>query len=54
MAAGKVITGYSLPYVAKYSATGCNVTYSGGMRLSLIHIYYAGARRLGGCVQSDD
>lgn len=34
MVAGKVITGYSLPYVAKYSATGGNVTYSGGMRLA--------------------
>lgn len=33
-AAGKVITGYSLPYVAKYSATGGTVTYSGGMRLA--------------------
>lgn len=33
-ATGKVITGYSLPYVAKYSATGGTVTYSNGMRLA--------------------
>ena len=33
-AAGKVITGYSKPYVAKYSATGGTVTYSGGMVLA--------------------
>lgn len=33
-AAGKVITGYSLPYVAKYSAAGGVVTYSDGMRLA--------------------
>ncbi len=31
MAAGRIITGYSLPYVAKYDAT--NDTYSDGMRL---------------------
>lgn len=34
MAAGKVITGYSKPYVAKYSAAGGTVTYSGGMQLA--------------------
>ena len=34
MAAGKVCTGFSLPYVAKYSATGGVVTYSEGMRLA--------------------
>lgn len=28
MAAGKVITGYSHPYVAKYSAAGTTITYS--------------------------
>ena len=33
-AAGKVITGYSKPYVAKYSATGGTVTYSEGMPLA--------------------
>lgn len=34
MEAGKVCTGFSLPYVAKYSETGGTVTYSGGMRLA--------------------
>lgn len=34
MANGKVITGYSKPYVALYSSTGGNVTYSGGMPLA--------------------
>ena len=34
MAAGKVCTGFSLPYVAKYSATGSTVTYSNGMKLA--------------------
>ncbi len=34
MAAGKVKTGYSLPYVAKYAATGGTVSYSDGMRLA--------------------
>ena len=33
-AAGKVITGFSSPYVAKYSASGGIVTYSDGMRLA--------------------
>ena len=28
-----VTTGFSLPYVAKYSATGQTVTYSGGMKM---------------------
>lgn len=34
MAAGKVITGFSLPYVAKYAESAGNVTYSGGMKLA--------------------
>lgn len=34
MAAGKVCTGFSMPYVAKYSATGGTVTYSEAMRLA--------------------
>lgn len=34
MAAGKVLTGFSLPYVALYSATGGTVTYSSGQRLA--------------------
>ena len=33
-AVGKVKTGYSLPYVAKYSESGGSVTYTGGMRLA--------------------
>lgn len=33
-AAGKVITGFSSPYVAKYSVSGETVTYSDGMRLA--------------------
>lgn len=33
-AAGKVITGFSKPYVALYSATGGTVTYTGGMALA--------------------
>ncbi len=33
-ATGKVITGYSKPYVAKYGASGGTVTYTGGMRLA--------------------
>lgn len=33
-AAGKICTGFSNPFVAKYSATGGTVTYSGGMRLA--------------------
>lgn len=33
-AAGKVITGFSAPFVAKYAATGTAVTYSGGIRLA--------------------
>lgn len=34
MAVGKVCTGFSLPYVARYTATGGAVTYSDGMRLA--------------------
>lgn len=34
MEAGKVCTGFSMPYVAKYSATGGTVTYSEAMRLA--------------------
>ena len=34
MAAGKVCTGFSLPYVAMYSANGGVVTYSEGMKLA--------------------
>lgn len=34
MANGKVITGYSKPYVALYSATGGTITYSSGMPLA--------------------
>jgi len=34
MAAGKVITGFSLPYVAKYGITEGAITYSDGMRLA--------------------
>lgn len=34
MANGRVITGYSLPYVAKYTNTGGTVTYSEGMALA--------------------
>lgn len=34
MAAGKVITGFSKPYVAEYSASGGTVTYSKGMELA--------------------
>ncbi len=33
-AAGKVCTGFSLPYVAKYSATGGTITYSSGQKLA--------------------
>lgn len=33
-AVGKVATGFSLPYVARYSATGGEITFSGGMRLA--------------------
>ena len=33
MAAGRVLTGFSLPYVAKYAASGETVTYSNGMTL---------------------
>ncbi len=33
-AAGKVCTGFSMPYVAKYSNVGSVVTYSGGMQLA--------------------
>lgn len=34
MAAGRVLTGFSLPYVAKYTATGTTITYSQGQRLA--------------------
>lgn len=34
MAAGKVMTGFSLPYVALYEASGTNVTHSRGQRLA--------------------
>lgn len=34
MAAGRVMTGFSLPYVALYSASGNTVTYSSGQRLA--------------------
>ena len=33
-AAGRVRTGFSLPYVAKYTASGNSVTYSQGQRLA--------------------
>lgn len=34
MAAGRILTGFSLPYVAKYAAAGNTVTYSNGQRLA--------------------
>ena len=34
MAAGRVLTGFSLPYVAKYTAAGNTVTYSQGQKLA--------------------
>lgn len=34
MAAGRILTGFSLPYVAKYTAAGNTVTYSNGQRLA--------------------
>lgn len=34
MAAGRVCTGFSLPYVAKYSASGGTVTYTGARQLA--------------------
>lgn len=34
MANGRVITGFSKPYVALYSATGTTVTYTGGIPLA--------------------
>lgn len=34
MAAGRVTTGFSLPYVAKYAASGSTVTYSSGQKLA--------------------
>jgi phi13 family phage major tail protein len=34
MASGRVCTGFSLPYVATYSATGGAVTYSSGQKLA--------------------
>ena len=33
-AAGKVCTGFSLPYVARYNYTGGAVSYTGGMKLA--------------------
>ena len=33
-AAGRVCTGFSLPYVAKYSATGGTVSYASGQKLA--------------------
>jgi len=33
-AAGKVLTGFSLPYVAKYGATGGTVSYTSGQKLA--------------------
>lgn len=33
-AAGKVCTGFSLPYVAKYASSGVSVTYSEGRKLA--------------------
>ena len=34
MAAGRVLTGFSLPYVAKYAHSGTTVTYSSGQKLA--------------------
>ncbi len=34
MAAGKVCTGFSKPYVALYSVTGSTISYSGGQQLA--------------------
>ena len=34
MAAGKVLTGFSLPYVAVYANSGTTVTYSNGQKLA--------------------
>lgn len=34
MAAGRVCTGFSLPYVAKYAASGGTITYSDGQKLA--------------------
>lgn len=34
MAAGRVTTGFSKPYVAKYSANGSTITYTGGQLLA--------------------
>lgn len=34
MAAGKIMTGFSLPYVALYANAGTTVTYSSGQRLA--------------------
>lgn len=33
-AAGRVVTGFSKPYVAKYNVSGSTVTYSDGMKLA--------------------
>lgn len=33
-AAGRVVTGFSKPYVAKYNASGSTITYSDGMKLA--------------------
>lgn len=34
MAAGRVLTGFSLPYVALYSNSGTTITYTSGMKLA--------------------
>ena len=34
MAAGRILTGFSLPYVAKYTNSGSTVTYSQGQKLA--------------------
>ena len=34
MAAGRVLTGFSLPYVAKYTNSGSTITYSQGQKLA--------------------
>ena len=33
-AAGKVKTGFSLPYVAKYAASGTTISYTSGQKLA--------------------
>ena len=34
MSVGKIVTGFSKPYVAKYSASGSTISYSSGQLLS--------------------